>query len=63
MDPFLTFLQPYVNEERALQVTAGEQIKADLQAIYCSGHLTMVKGLVALQSPTSINSVETLHAF
>ena len=58
MDPSLTFLQSYVNEECALQVTAGEQNK-DLQAIYSSGHLTMVKGLVALQSPTSINSVET----
>ena len=32
-------------------------------AIYCSGHLTMVKGrLVALQSPTSINAVETRNA-
>ena len=63
MDPSLTFLQSYVNEECALQVTAGEQNK-DLQEIFCSGHLTMVKGaLVALQSPTSINSVDTRNAF
>ena len=63
MDPSLTFRQSYVNEERASQVTSGEQNK-DLQAIYCSGHLTMVKGaLVALQSPTSINSVEIRDAF
>ena len=34
------------------------------RAIYCSGHLTLVKGrLVSLQSPTSINSVETRNAF
>ena len=57
MDPFLTFLQSYVNEERALQVTAGEQIKADLQAIYCSGHLTMVKGLDALPAITYIDQL------
>ena len=66
IDPSLTFLQSYVIEECALQVTAGEQNK-NSQAIYCSGHLrhvTMVKGgLVALQSPTSTNSVETRDAF
>ena len=59
MDPSLTFLQSYVNEEWALQVTAGEQNK-NSQTIYCCGHLTMVKGgLVTLQSTTSTNSVET----
>ena len=66
IDPSLTFLQSYVIEECALQVTAGEQNK-NSQAIYCSAHLrhvTMVKGgLVALQSPTSTNSVETRDAF
>ena len=63
MDPSLTFLQSYVNEECALQVTAGEQNK-NSQAIYCCGHLTMVKGgLVTLQSNTSTNSVETQNAF
>ena len=60
---FRTFLQSYVNEEWASQVTAGEQSK-NSQAIYCSGHLTMVNGgLVALKSPTSTNSVETRDAF
>lgn len=63
MDPSLTFLQPYVNEECALQVTAAEQNK-NSRAIFYSGHVTMVKGgLVALQPPTSTNSVETPDAF
>ena len=63
MDPSLTILQSYVNEECTLQVTAGEQNK-NSQSIYRSGHLTMVKGgLVALQSPTSTNSVETRDSF
>ena len=62
MDPSLTFLQSYVNEECVLHVTAGKQNKNSL-VIYCSGHLTMVKGgLVALQSPSSTNSVETRDA-
>ena len=63
MDPSLTFLQSYMNKECALQVTAGVQNK-NSEVIYCSGHLTVVKGgLVALQSPTSTNSVETRGAF
>ena len=63
MDPSLTFLQFYVNEECTLQVTASEQNK-NSQSIYRSGHLTMVKGgLLALQSPTSTNSVETRDSF
>ena len=37
MDPSLTFLQSYVNEECTLQVTAGEQNK-NSQSIYLSGH-------------------------
>ena len=50
-------------EECTLQVTAGEQNRSSQASDY-SGHLTMVKGrLVALQSPTSINSVETRNAF
>ena len=66
MDPSLTFLQSYVIEECPLQVTAAGENK-NAQEIYCSGHLrhlTMVNGgLVALQSPTSTNSVETRDAF
>ena len=57
------FTISYMSEECALQVTAGEQNK-NSQAIYCCGHLTMVKGgLVTLQSTTPTNSVETQNAF